>query len=233
MRLNKFIAQSGYCSRRHADRLIEEGKVEINGKLQKELGVLIDPDHDEIKVDGQTLSKPEKFLYVMMNKPKGYVTTKSDPHAEHTIFSLLPDALQNLHPVGRLDKNTEGLLILTNDGNFTYSMTHPGQNCEKVYSARLKKCPLKQEIQRLERGIFIEEEVNGKKSFYKTQPCRIEVFPETKKVVIHLKEGRKRQIRKMFQKIGHPVLYLKRLKMGPYELGELKTGEWCEIAPAQ
>lgn len=231
MRLNKYIAQSGYCSRRKADELISEGKVEVNGKISKELGAQINPQKDKITIQGNTLKIPKQFTYLLLNKPSGYTTTRSDPFAEKTIFDLLPKQFHNLHPVGRLDKDTEGLLLLTDDGEFTYQMTHPSRACEKTYEVDVQKKIPSQIVEKLEKGIQIEEEKKGEMTFYQTQPCRIKSLKKDSEshYEVIISEGRKRQIRKMFQSIGHPVLYLKRVAMGTYKLGDLKPGKWQRI----
>jgi 23S rRNA pseudouridine2605 synthase len=228
MRLNKFIAHSGYCSRRKADELIASGKVKVNDKVVVEMGIQVNPESDSVSVRGQEISQPDEFTYLILHKPTGYTTTKSDPHAEQTIYSLLPKKFHILHPVGRLDRNSEGLLLLTNDGDFTYEMTHPKHGGEKKYDIRLKYAPKPMDLDRLRKGIDIMEETADGPVAYRTHPCTIEPGKDEKHLKITLREGRKRQIRKMFKKIGCPVVYLKRLSMGPYELGNLKKGDWAQ-----
>ncbi len=224
MRLNKFIASTGYCSRRKADELIESGTVRINGEPAT-LGHQVDPQNDRISIHGKTIHAPDKFTYIMLNKPTGYTTTKSDPHADRTIYELLPDKFHHLHSAGRLDRESEGLLLLTDDGDFTHSITHPRNNCEKIYKIKVKGTPTSKTIARLQSGITIKED-NGD---YHTRPC--EIIPQKNGMLqVKLHEGRKRQIRKMFATVGHPVTYLKRVKMGGYELGNLKKGDWKKIS---
>ncbi len=221
MRLNKFIASTGHCSRRKADALIEEGHVHVNGK-PVELGTPIDPQKDTITIDGKPLQAPTESTLVMLHKPADYVCTKYDPNVEQTIYELLPEKYHHLNPVGRLDKETEGLLLLTDDGDLLYKMTHPKHGGKKVYDVKLKNAPPPGQLSRLEEGIDIKEE----KGTYHTQPCTITHRNAPNRFQITITEGRKRQIRKMFKAIGCPVVYLKRLKMGPYRLGDLPKGEW-------
>ena len=225
MRLNKFIAQRTQYSRRKADELIEQGRVTVNGDVCKEMGVQVDPENDVVTVNRKKLISKTTFTYIMFHKPEGYTTTKADPHAAHTIYDLLPKHFHGLHPVGRLDRNTEGLLILTDDGDFTYALTHPSNDCSKTYFVKLKAIPNLKKIAEIEKGIRIQEE----NETYLTRPCKVHHQPGTKTLQITLHEGRKRQIRKMFEQIGAPVVYLKRLKMGPYKLGELPRGQWKDI----
>lgn len=229
MRLNKFIAHTGYCARRKADELIEKGKVSINGKKVTELGTQIDPEKDKITVNGKKLEATKKFTYVMFHKPAGTTTTRSDRYATQTIYQLLPQTFHHLHPVGRLDKESEGLLLLTDDGDFTFLMTHPKHGGKKTYDVVLKKIATDEKLERLRKGIVITEEVDGEERPYQTYPCLIKRGKDPKMIRITLREGRKRQIRKMCQKIGCPVVYLKRISMGPYDLGDLPRGDWKTI----
>ncbi|HCW32197.1 MAG: ribosomal large subunit pseudouridine synthase B [Candidatus Peregrinibacteria bacterium GW2011_GWE2_39_6] len=227
MRLNKFISQSGYCSRRKADELIKAGKIQLNNEICQELGKNIDPKNDQIFINGKSLKPPQNFTYLLLNKPTGYTTTRSDPHAEKTIYSLIPSKFHHLHPVGRLDKESEGLLLLTDDGDFTYQMTHPKHDNEKTYEIKVKGTPSVEQLNYLEKGITITEEIKGEKIQYQTLPCKIiSHYSKKSTLLITLHEGRKRQIRKMLQKIGHPVVYLKRISIGKYHLKNLKIGEW-------
>lgn len=184
------------------------------------LGSPVNPTKDKILIDDKPLRAPKKFTYLMLNKPTGYTTTKSDPYAEKTIYDLLPAEYHHLHPVGRLDRESEGLLLLTDDGDFTYSMTHPRNDSQKTYEVKIKTPLSDEQIQKLEKGITIQEETGP----YKTKPCRI--IKLGNKLSVTLKEGRNRQIRKMFQAAGTRVVFLKRIKMGKYELGDLKKGDY-------
>jgi 23S rRNA pseudouridine2605 synthase len=228
MRLNKFIAHSGYCSRRKADNLIAAGKVSVNGKFTQEMGVQINPEKDIIIVDGETLHTPENFTYILLHKPTDYTTTKDDPYTNQTIYALLPKEYHHLNPVGRLDKNSEGLLLLTDDGEFLYEMTHPKHGQTKVYDVRLKYPPKPNDIYQLQKGTILEEKTAKGVTQYRTQPCEITQGRDARHFRVSLHEGRNRQIRKMFKKVGCPVVYLKRISMGPYELGKVAKGKWIE-----
>ncbi|MBT5016705.1 rRNA pseudouridine synthase [Candidatus Peregrinibacteria bacterium] len=223
MRLNKFIASTGFCSRRKADELIKSGKVRINGEPAT-LGHQVDPQTDQISVHGKTIATPAKFTYIMLHKPTGYITTKADLQDDQTIYALLPQKHHHLHPVGRLDRESEGLLLLTDDGDFTYQMTHPSNDSEKIYQVKIKNPLNPNQIQKIESGIIIEE----KKGPYKTRPCEIKSIG-VNRFEITLHEGRNRQIRKMFKAAGSSVVFLKRIKMGKHELGKLKKGDWKNV----
>ena len=222
MRINKFIAENSSFSRRKADELIEQGKVLINGK-KISLGENIDPEKDRITVENKPITPQKEKLYIALNKPKGYVTTRSDELGRKTVMDLVPKNM-TIKPVGRLDKDTEGLLLLSNDGDFINRITHPKFEQEKEYYAETKGplTPLKKE--RLERGILIENK--------KTSPAKITIMKITDsqtflKIVIH--EGRKRQIRKMFASVNTPVKYLQRIRIGKLKLGNLPLGKFKKI----
>ncbi len=220
VRLQVFLSHSGVCSRRKAMEIIQEGRVRLNGAVCSEPSTPVDPERDHVFVDGKRVQN-KKYEYVLLNKPAGYTTTKSDRHAERTVFDLLPAKFHHLVPVGRLDRDTEGLMLLTNDGNVAYHLTHPKFNIEKTYFVRVRGEVLPAEKNRLEKGIFIEGE--------KTAPARISgVKPlrDKTELMMTIHEGRKRQIRIMFAKEGHTVIYLKRLTQGPLSLGTLKCGSW-------
>ncbi len=223
MRLQVFLSHNGVCSRRQAMDLIKKGDVTVNGKIVREPSTEIDQKKDKVAVDG-TGVKVKPFRYVMLNKPKGYVTSKSDKFASKIVLELLPSNLQHLSPVGRLDRDSEGLLLLTNDGDFAYKLTHPKFNLEKVYCVRvLGRLELK-ERQKIEKGVYLD----GKK----TSPSKIKILKVSRnqtdcQITIH--EGRKRQVRRMFAKVKHRVVYLKRIQQGPVKLGSLKTGQWRDL----
>ena len=205
--------------------IIKEGNISVNGRVVREPSTDIDPQRDDISM-GSKLIQAKAYSYIMLNKPTGYVTTKADKFAKYTIYDLIPKKFHHLVPVGRLDKNTEGLLLLTNDGDFTHRLTHPGFNLDKTYFVVTRDILKPQALSRLEKGIVIE----GKK----TSPARIGRFRVRKNYcefyfVIH--EGKKRQIRRMVEKVGSKVTYLKRVAQGEYKLGTLKVGEWKSIKP--
>ena len=224
-RLQKLIAQAGIASRRHAEELITAGRVTVNGKVVTELGTRADPSKDHIKVNGKlinpTLAKREK-IYVLLNKPKGYLSSVSDPEERPLVTELLPPSLGKLHPVGRLDFNTEGLLILTNDGEFTNFITAARNHVQKVYEVKVKGVPPDAAINKLRRGIVLEDGT-------RTAPAQINKLEETAsnawfEVILH--EGRNQQIRKMFDSVGHSVVKLKRSRIGFLRDDRLRPKEW-------
>lgn len=224
-RLQKLIAMAGLASRRHAEQLISSGQVSINGKVVTEPGTKADPERDHIKVRGRLINsalRPREKVYILLNKPKGYLTSMADPEGRPLVTELLPAALGRVHPVGRLDFNTEGLLLLTDDGDFTNYITSARNRVEKVYEVKLKGIPSESAINRLRRGLRLED---GSR----TAPARITKLSETRtnawfEVTLH--EGRNQEIRRMFARIGHSVLKLARVRIGPLEDRKLKPGEW-------
>jgi len=217
MRLNKYIASHTKHSRRSADELISKGKVLINGQLAT-LGQQVE-DEDIVTVRGKNLGEPAKLLYYLVHKPTGYISTTSDPDGRRTVMSLVPTT-ERLYPVGRLDYDSEGLILLTNDGELTNRLTHPKFRTEKTYRVLVKGLPTKQSLNKLESGVFIDG--------VKTSPAKVTIVEKQDgktwlEIIIH--EGRNRQIRKMCHVVGHPVVRLIRLKLGSYELGDLKPGE--------
>ena len=220
LRLQVFLSRNGVCSRRQAMNIIQEGHVRFNGQICKEPSTLVDFNRDHVFVDGKRV-KAKTYSYILLNKPAGYTTTKSDQHAQRTVLDLLPRKFHHLSPVGRLDRESEGLLLLTNDGDVAYCLTHPKFNIEKTYFVRIRGILLPDKRNYLERGINIA----GKK----TSPAKIKnvrMVKDNTELMITVHEGRKRQIRIMFAKVGHKVIYLKRLLQGPLVLGSLKKGTW-------
>jgi 23S rRNA pseudouridine2605 synthase len=212
-RLQKLIAAAGLASRRHAEQLITAGEVTVNGKVVTELGTKADPEIDHIKVRGKlinpSLERREK-VYVLLNKPRGYLSSVSDPDGRPTVLELLPASLGRLYPVGRLDFNTEGLLLLSNDGDFTNFITSARNQVEKVYEGKVKGVPSEQAIERLRRGVTLEDGT-------RTAPAKIRRLGETEtntwfEILLH--EGKNQQIRRMFDLIGHSVIKLRRSRIG-------------------
>lgn len=214
MRLARFIAMNSEYSRRKAEELISEGRVKLNNKTAK-LGEIIDTEKDKVFINDKILKPIPNRITLMLNKPAGYTTTKKDPHAKKTVMDLIP--YKDVFPIGRLDKDTEGLLLLTNDGDLAYKLTHPKFEHEKEYFVELKNPVSNDEIKKLENGIIID----GKR----TAPCKITNHKQNK-LNITLHEGRKRQIKRMFEKLGNKVIYLYRLRIGKLELGNLKIGSY-------
>ncbi|MCP3892284.1 MAG: rRNA pseudouridine synthase [Desulfobulbaceae bacterium] len=226
VRLQKFLAQSGVCSRRKAEEHIKAGRVAVDGQKVQEMGVTILPGQNRVTFDNKPVTLEEKLVYYMLNKPGGYVTTLSDPQGRPIVTSLLKGVNSRLFPVGRLDLDTEGALILTNDGNLAQRIQHPSYATNKSYEALVKGIPSKSKIDQLETGIMLE----GKK----TSPARVKILSEKgrnclMKITIH--EGRKRQVKKMFSQMGHHVLHLKRTAYGKLTLGSLTTGSYRLLKP--
>ncbi|WP_413295214.1 pseudouridine synthase [Bdellovibrio sp. HCB185ZH] len=226
VRLNKLIADSGLASRRHADKMIEEGMVTVNGKRVYELGVKVDPQHDKILVDGKVLRKPlSQKLYLIFNKPAGVLTTMDDPEGRPTIAEYLGDVPSRVFPVGRLDWDSEGMLLLTNDGDYANKVAHPKEEVTKTYLVKLDGKPEPRHLQKLKDGVSI---VGGKVSarhiekIKKSGDNKSEKY-EWYKIVIT--EGKNRQIRQMFAKIGFDVMRLQRVAIGRLRMGAMKAGE--------
>jgi pseudouridine synthase len=227
VRLQKIISQAGVTSRRKAEELIREGRVRINGKTVFELGTKADPDRDNIDVDGKRIEPKQPRISVLLNKPDGYITSLRDPEGRPTVKKLVDNIPVRLYPVGRLDYHTEGLLILTNDGDLAQKIEHPSHALEKVYIAKVKGVPEEIKINKLRGGIILE----GRK----TLPARIKII-ETRKnawLEITIQEGRQNQIRNMFEKIGHPILKLKRVAIGAIRDDSLKPGEYRMLKPQE
>ncbi|WP_448900810.1 pseudouridine synthase [Eubacterium sp.] len=226
VRLQKFMAEQGVASRRKSEDLIRAGKVKVNGHVA-EIGMKINPRKDLVTVGKQKLTnvKNRKKVYVMLNKPRGYVTTVSDELGRKTVMDLLPDFGCRIYPVGRLDKDSEGLLLLTNDGSFTNCMTHPSHEYAKVYRVTVRPSVNDDILYNLRNGI----EIDGRM----TAPCEVTVLTEQEnRVVLEfiLHEGRNRQIRKMCESQGLEVARLKRISIGPIKLGMLKQGDYRELS---
>jgi pseudouridine synthase len=221
VRLQKYLAGCGVASRRKAEELIAQGRVSVDGEIVLAMGSQIDPTRQEIRLDGKLVTAQNDLLYILLNKPQGYVTTMSDPQGRPIVTSLLKGIKARLFPVGRLDLDTEGALLLTNDGELAQKIQHPSYEVTKTYEAQILGCPSTGLLQKLEQGILLE----GKK----TAPARITLITRqsgtcTIRITIH--EGRKRQVRKMFQAIGHPVVHLKRVAYGHLFLQGLTTGTY-------
>lgn len=226
VRLQKFMAEQGVASRRKSEELILAGKVKVNGHVAQ-IGMKINPRKDLVTVGRQKLTnvKNRKMVYIMLNKPRGYVTTVSDELGRKTVMDLLPDFGVRIYPVGRLDKDSEGLLLLTNDGSFTNCMTHPSHEYAKVYRVTVRPSVDDNILYNLRNGIEIDGGV--------TAPCEVTVLTEEEnRVVLEfvLHEGRNRQIRKMCESQGLEVARLKRISIGPIKLGMLKQGDYRELS---
>jgi 23S rRNA pseudouridine2605 synthase len=225
-RLNKFIASSGLCSRRKADELIEEGKVYVNGKVVTELGFQVS-EKDKVVINKQ-LIKPKRHEYYKFYKPAGYITTSDDEKGRKTIYDILPKELKSLKPVGRLDKDSTGLLILTNDGDLINQLTHPSIKVTKVYTVSVEGKINQNDLETLEKGIEIEP----KKMAY-AQAMVLEFDKNVTMLQVVLTQGLNRQIRKMFDYLGHPVISLKRIQHATISIEGLKRGQVKIIKPSQ
>ncbi len=220
-RLQKIISQAGIASRRGAERLISEGRVSVNGDIVREPGSKANPETDDIRVDGKKIRVLSQKVYILLNKPRGCVTTVSDDRGRPTVIDLLREIKTKVYPVGRLDFNTEGLLLLTNDGDFAHRLAHPSHKIPKTYAVKVTGIPTEKEMERLSRGIILDRK--------KTSPAKISIERTTGKnswLTITIHEGKKRQVRTMCEFIGHPVIKLKRIKYGFLELKGQKTGEY-------
>lgn len=228
MRINKFIAQNTEFSRRKADELVQSGQVFLNGKKVEQLGTLINPEKDKIEIKNYKFeTKNSEKIYLALNKPSGYITTRKDEKSRQTIMDLIPENL-NLKPAGRLDKDTEGLLLLSNDGDFINKLTHPKFETEKEYHVEITSFLTDQDILKLKQGIKIDNKI--------THPAKIKLINRSKKhciVRITIHEGRNRQIRKMFDSLGHPVKYLQRVRIDKILLGSLPKGKFRHLSKSE
>lgn len=226
-RLQKFLAEAGVASRRKAEELIAQGKVKVNGKVVTEMGMKIDPAKDEVTyLDKKVTTKDTKMVYIMLYKPEGYVTTAKEQFGRPAVMDLVKGVKERIFPVGRLDYDTSGLLLLTNDGDLTYKLTHPKHDVDKTYIAKLYGIPDEGALQKFRRGVVID----GKR----TKPAKIQIIDKDKdgrfctaEIIIH--EGRNRQVRKMCEAIKHPVAQLKRVATGDLKLGDLQKGKYRHL----
>jgi 23S rRNA pseudouridine2605 synthase len=223
-RLQKILSQAGVASRRAAERLMIEGRVTVNGATVRELGTKADPIADDIRVDGRRINVAQRHRYILLNKPRGYVTTRSDPQKRPTVMDLIAGVREYVYPVGRLDFDSEGLLLLTNDGDLAARLTHPRHGVRRVYDVRVAGDPDGHDLDRLARGVTID----GRR----TLPAEVRrVGPGH--FTIAIREGRNRQVRQMCDAIGHPVDRLRRVAIGPISDGKLKIGQWRELTSSE
>ncbi|MES1256716.1 MAG: pseudouridine synthase [Acidobacteriota bacterium] len=220
-RLQKILSQAGIASRRASEQLMIEGRVTVNRETIRELGTKADPTRDDIRVDGRRIKVGEQRRYLLLNKPRGYVSTRSDPEKRPTVLDLLKGIRDYVYPVGRLDFESEGLLLLTNDGELAARLTHPRHGVSRVYDAHVLGVPDDHDLSRLEKGLVID----GRK----TEPADVTVTGPSR-LRVTIREGRNRQVRKMCDAIGHPVTQLTRIAIGPLRDPKLKTGYWRELS---
>jgi len=229
-RLQKILSAAGVASRRASEQLILEGRVTVNGETIRELGTKADPEKDAIKVDGRRIKTDVAKRYIALYKPKGYVTTRKDPEGRRTVMDLIDDS-QYIYPVGRLDYDTEGLVLMTSDGELAARLMHPRHEVDKEYEVIVLGIPDPRAIEKLKKGVYIE---GGR-----TSPAHVHIGSTVKgsrpttllNITIH--EGRNRQIRKMCSTVGLPVRDLRRIRMGPITLGRLKPGQWRALTPQE
>lgn len=226
-RLSKLIAAAGVASRRKAADLIKAGRVQVDGKVVDSPGALVDEPRAQVTVDGKPV-RPQPLVHVLLHKPRGPLSAVVDPRGRQTVVDLLGQMEARLYPAGRLDADTEGLLLITNDGDLTYRLTHPSHEVEKVYEAEISGTPSAEALQRLRQGLVLEDGP--------TAPAKVRLLRrggQTSCVELTIHEGRKRQVKRMLKAVGHPVLTLTRTRVGPLTLGRLPPGEWRHLAPEE
>ena len=226
MRINKYIALCGVASRRKAEELILAGRVTVNDEVMTELSYKVDEENDIVKVDDKLIKEENKLVYILLNKPEGYITTVKDQFDRPSVLDLVSDIKERVYPIGRLDYETSGLLLLTNDGDLTYKLTHPKHEVDKTYVARVKGKLTKEEIERFKTGLKIED--------YTTAPAKLKVIKydeqrDSSLLEIKIHEGKNRQVRKMCKAINHPVLRLRRSAMGKIKIGDCEIGKYRDL----
>ena len=228
MRLQKYLATCGVSSRRGAEELIKQGRVQVNGEIVTEMGVQIDEERDRVTFDGQAVAPEKKMVYILLNKPVGYVTTVSDDKGRNTVMDLVADIPVRIYPVGRLDYDTEGLLLMTNDGDLTYRVTHPKNQVEKTYVAEVTGNITMNTLLQLRNGVMLDG--------VKTRPAKVEVIGATQfgtKLEITIHEGKNRQVRRMFESVGCIVKRLKRTQEAGLILGHVPLGHWRRLTESE
>lgn len=226
-RLQKYLARAGIASRRQAEELIRKGKILVNGKVA-ELGDKVDPQQDQVLWQGKLVAPQQESLYLMVNKPKGVVTTVRDTHGRPTVLDLLPKQTARVYPIGRLDLDTQGLLLLTNDGNFAYALTHPKFEVSKTYHALVEGHPPTKQLSAMAKGLALDDGP--------TAPAEVTLLRRegnNSLLVISIHEGRNRQVKRMCVAIGHPVLSLQRVAFGGLQLGSLPVGKWRPLTTTE
>jgi len=228
IRLNKFLSQAGIASRREADRMIAGGRVKVNNQVIHELGCKIDDEKDKVEVNGRKVKRKQAFIYLVLNKPRGYLVTLKDPFGRSTVKNFFITLKKSVFPVGRLDYDSEGLLLLTNDGELAYRLTHPRYEIRKTYLVKVRGEPDPSKLVKLRKGILLD----GRK----TAPAKVALLegnPKKSLLRIEIYEGRKREIRRMFESIGHKVLKLTRVGFAGLTLEKLKSGKWRFLQPEE
>ncbi len=224
VRLQKYLADCGVASRRKCEEIILSGRVEVDGEVVEELGTKVDPKVNKVTVNGRVIKNNQEFRYILLHKPEGFITTAKDQFDRPSVIDIVGEVEERIYPVGRLDYDTSGLLLLTNDGDLTFKLTHPKHNVEKTYIARVAGIPDADAIESLKSGVYIDG--------YKTARAKVDIIKTLEgsaSVKISIKEGKNRQVRKMFSAVGHEVVALKRIATGNLFLGELKRGEYRDL----
>jgi pseudouridine synthase len=232
VRLQKLLSTAGVASRRAAEELIAQGRVEVNGAVVRVLGSKADPATDVIKVDGRRIKVDVRPRYILLNKPKNVVTTRKDPEGRRTVIELLKGVREYVYPVGRLDYDSEGLLLLTSDGDLAARLTHPRHAVERVYEAVVVGSPSEDALDKLRNGIFLDGSRTAPALVRRGGPAG-KGHQDLSHLTITLREGRNRQVRRMCASVGHPVRRLTRTRMGPIKLGDLRPGHWRDLTPAE
>jgi pseudouridine synthase len=227
-RIQKILARAGVASRREAERMMIEGRVMVNGRIVDTLGFKADPLKDHIKVDGRSLTHFEPKITLLLNKPRGYLSTVKDPKGRPTVMDLLKKVKWRTYPVGRLDFDAEGLLLLSNDGDLTYHLSHPRFSIRRTYLVKVRGVPDEKKLTRLKRGIMLEDGKAKVVSSYVLQQGEKNSW-----VRVVVSEGRNRLVKRMFSAIGHPVLKLKRVEFGPIQLRDLPIGQFRYLTPEE
>lgn len=229
IRLQKILSTAGVASRRAAEVLIQEGRVTVNGAVFDTLGSRADPLGDEIRVDGRRINSSVRRRYFLLNKPRGYVTTRYDPHGRKTVLDLLSGVDEYVYPVGRLDYDSEGLLLLTNDGDLAARLTHPRHSVERVYEARIRGIPTPDTLRKLSSGVRIDVSKPARAAVRLVRTWRSQTGNQSV-ITMSIREGRNRQIRKMCQAVGHSVVRLRRIQIGTVRDKRLKLGQFRELS---
>lgn len=228
MRLQKYLGECGVASRRKSEKLIEGGLVAVNGVIVTELGVKVHTHKDIVTYKGEKITLSQEQVYIMLHKPEGYITTAKDQFGRPTVLDIITDVSSRIYPVGRLDYDTSGLLIMTNDGDLTYKLTHPKHDIEKTYIARVLGVPSSESLQKFRNGLMLDD--------FKTSKAKIEIIKDEGRfssLKIVIKEGKNRQVRKMCENIGHRAIALKRIATGKIFLGDLKRGQYRDLTKSE
>jgi 23S rRNA pseudouridine2605 synthase len=225
-RLQKILSRTGVASRRAAERLMAEGRVTVNGETVRELGTKADLATDDVRVDGVRVKAPREKVYLLLNKPKGVVTTRRDPEGRQTVMDLVPH-VAGLFPVGRLDVTTEGLILLTNDGDFAEHVAHPRYEVPRIYHAKVRGTPAPETLARLRRGVFVERQKLA------VDQARVLEAGNNSWLELRLHEGKHHEVRRLLEAVGHPVSKLKRVGLGPLSVRGLQPGEFRSLTPGE